>query len=73
MIISKKKFERLVEEEVNKRMAAAEERRWQHEQIDRIQDGIDRNLASIYKRLEQLEVKDNNKPLEAKKEVWIPL
>lgn len=73
MIISKKKFERMVENEVNKRMAAAEERRWQQERIDRIQEGIDRNLASIYKRLEHLEVKDNNKPLENKKEVWIPL
>jgi hypothetical protein len=38
MIISKKKFEKLVEEEVHKRMNAADEKRWEHERYSRLEE-----------------------------------
>lgn len=38
MIISKKKFERLVEEEVHKRMNAADKERWEMERYDRLKE-----------------------------------
>lgn len=38
MIISKKKFEKLVEEEVHKRMNAADEKRWQAERYSRLEE-----------------------------------
>ena len=38
MIISKKKFEKLVEEEVHKRMNAADEKRWQAERYNRLEE-----------------------------------
>lgn len=40
MIISKKKFERMVEEEVHKRMNAADEKRWQEERYDKLQNEV---------------------------------
>lgn len=38
MIISKKKFEKLVEEEVYKRMNAADEKRWEMERYGRLEE-----------------------------------
>lgn len=40
MIISKKKFERMVEEEVHKRMNAADEKRWQEKRYANLQNEV---------------------------------
>ena len=57
MIISKKKFERMVEEEVHKRMNAADEKRWQEERINNLERSVDRQFERIYERMRQFEEK----------------
>lgn len=60
MIISKKKFERMVEEEVHKRMNAADEKRWQDERINNLERSVDRQLERIYERMRNFEEKLEN-------------
>ena len=57
MIISKKKFERMVEEEVHKRMNAADEKRWQGERIRELESHMYRQFDRIHETMCQFEEK----------------
>ena len=48
MIISKKKFEKLVEEEVHKRMNAADEKRWQEERYRKLVDDLEQTKCRMH-------------------------
>lgn len=48
MIISKKKFEKLVEEEVQKRMKAADERLWQEERYRKLVDDLEQTKCKLH-------------------------
>ena len=69
MIISKKKFERMVEEEVQKRMNAADEKRWQDERIRELEshmyrqfDRIHETMCKFEEKLEGMNPKQSDKP-----------
>lgn len=55
MIISKKKFERMVEEECAKRMIVADKQRWQDERLDRIAMSMDTQFTKVWEHIGKLE------------------
>jgi glucan phosphorylase len=59
MIMSKKTFERMVEEEVHKRMNAIDERRWVDERFCRIEREMDERLNRMSEALMRLDERVN--------------
>lgn len=59
MIISKKKFERMLEEEVHKRMKAIDERRWTEERFMRVEREMDERLTKMSDTLMRLDEQVN--------------
>ena len=55
MIISKKKFERMVEEEVHKRMNAADEKRWQDERFCNMEREMYKQFERVNEAVRRLE------------------
>lgn len=55
MIISKKKFERMVEEEVHKRMNAADEKRWEQERFCNMEREIYNQIERVNEAVRRLE------------------